>query len=161
MEVSVTVEPPVTTLKQNGYNGVYSSTAGVSLTNDGTIHGGPSSQYYGPGLGVDLTKSATFTNSGHVYGGIGDFGTGAYLGAEGVVGMTIVNNSQGLIQGGNITGAGAIGYAGTGVEMHGGGTFKNLGTVAGGNGTLNGALGNGGTGFDPATVDLSRLALGR
>jgi len=52
INAGVTVEPPVTTLKQNGYNGVYSSTAGVSLTNDGTIHGGPSSQYYGPGLAV-------------------------------------------------------------------------------------------------------------
>jgi hypothetical protein len=130
-------------VKPTGINdtAVTSALAAASLTNRGSIVGGPGGKVPGGfgfgstvsdpgGIGVSLT-AGTVTNNASVAGGAGI--SGSPDGGVGVLqkGGTLTNTATGTITGG--AGYGASGLGGSGVYMDGG-TLVTAGTISGGHG---------------------------
>jgi len=127
--------------------GVYSNTAGVSLTNQGHISAYSGTFGYGY-AGVDLAAGGTVTNSGGIAGGVGDYhgqagGAGVFLN-----GGVLVNASTGSISGGDggYGHFGSGGSGGTGVDLTAAGMVTNNGAISGGAGGSTGP-GAGGAGI--------------
>jgi Hint domain len=125
--------------------GVYSNTAGVSLTNRGSISGarGDSGGYDGA-IGVDLKATATVANAGRILGGQGgDYAPGYGYTAGGAGGVGVVMTGGTLTNTGSIGGgaggvsedaAGNGGVGGSGVLVTGGALLTNMGSIYGGAG---------------------------